>query len=70
MEDLDDTQKDYFALLNTRDPILVLNPCDMTMPGFEYQNQGNPYINDIDQANEHYKLNLLHQTEVAFVDKQ
>lgn len=69
-EDLDDTSKDFFALLNTNDPILVLNPCDTTLPDFEYTTQGNPYINDVDQADEHYKLQMFHQMKVAFVDKQ
>ena len=43
---LDDSTKDYFAILGTRQPILILNPCDMTESTFLSKRQisDNPYI--------------------------
>lgn len=43
---LDDSTKDYFAILGTRQPILIINPCDLTESTFLAKRQisDNPYI--------------------------
>lgn len=66
--DLDDYNKDYFGLLGTKDPVLILNPCDMTQPNFfeNFQNE-NPYQKD--EIDEKHHLSLLRKLKVGFVDK-
>ena len=66
---LDDSTRDYFAILGTRQPILILNPCDLTESTFLSQRQisDNPYIHKDDEEIS-YQMNLFHNLKIATVD--
>lgn len=65
----DDITKDHFAVLGTTQPILIMNPCDLTQRNFlsNRRNSDNPYIEKADEALE-LQINLFHNLKIANVD--
>lgn len=56
---------DHFITFNNRDPVLILNPCQVCDPNLDLSKFENPY--NLETA-QNLQNNLLNQVQVAYVD--
>ena len=69
VEDEDDGSHDNFNDLKTTEPVIILNPCQLTQPEFAENMGDNLMLMEFERTNLHLKADLVQRVVIGFPDK-